>query len=353
MPTSSTEPGSLTRLVFVDESDRLGPSLLLDGGRVVARGDAPDEPSAAAATVLVVPGDRVAVHWLDLADGLTPAQAAAAARLMLADVSAEPLSSMHVAVGRPEHGRTPAAMVPAQLMSGWLAAASAAGLDPDAVVPTPLLLRPPEAGFVRRDRNGIADYRGPAAAFTLEPELAETIVGDAAVESLDEASFEQGLGTTAPSPVLNLRQGPFARRRQWRLERGRARRVAIFAAVLVLLSLVVQVATILSYTFAADRAQAEADALGSGGAGAAGDGRPGFGPGVAILFETVRATPNAELARIDYRRDGTLVATVTTDSPATLTALQGRLEASGFTVEPGARSNAGGRASTELTLRPA
>ena len=40
---------------------------------------------------LAVPGTEVAIHWLDLAGDLTPAQAAAAARLMLADASAEPL----------------------------------------------------------------------------------------------------------------------------------------------------------------------------------------------------------------------------------------------------------------------
>ena len=52
--------------------------------------------------MLAVPGERVAIHWLELAEGLAPAQAAAAARLMLADASAEPLADMHVAVGRPE-----------------------------------------------------------------------------------------------------------------------------------------------------------------------------------------------------------------------------------------------------------
>ena len=70
---------------------------------------------------LAVPGTEVAIHWLDLAGDLTPAQAAAAARLMLADASAEPLGDMHVAAGRAENGLTAVALAPVALMQAWLA----------------------------------------------------------------------------------------------------------------------------------------------------------------------------------------------------------------------------------------
>src|SRR5688500_11724620 len=165
MPTSAADraAGALTRLVFVDRSAAPGRWLLLDGDEVVERGDASAALPPAAATVLAVPGDEVAVHWIELAGGLAPAQAAAAARLMLADTSAEPLSVLHIAVGRPEHGLTPAAVVPADRMAEWLAAAAEAGLEPDAIVPAPLLLTAPDSGFARRDLGGVSDYRGPAA----------------------------------------------------------------------------------------------------------------------------------------------------------------------------------------------
>ena len=353
MPTSAADraAGALTRLVFVDRSAAPGRWLLLDGDEVVGRGDASAPLPPAAATVLAVPGDEVTVHWLELAEGLAPAQAAAAARLMLADASAEPLSVLHVAVGRPEHGLTPAALVPSARMAEWMAGAAEAGLEPDAVVPAPLLLTAPDSGYARRELGTVSDYRGRAAAFTLEPELAEAVVGGAPVETVDAAAFESRLGPLVAAPALNLRQGPFARRRQWQLERTRVRRIAGFAIALALLTLVVQVATILAYTFAADRAQAEADALAAGTPARGEDSGPGFGAAAALLFGAVRATPNAELARLEYRADGTLVATVTTDSPATLAALQSRLEASGLTVTPGQRSNTGGRAATDLTLR--
>ena len=350
MPTSTTDKAGNAPVcvVFADEAGALGRWLRLDGGRLVERGDSAEQIAQPARIVLAVPGDQVTVHWRELEAGLAPAQAAAAARLMLADSSAEPLADMHVAVGRAEDGRTPIALVRSSRVAGWLAEAAAAGFEADAVVPTPLLLPAPATGFVRRDRGSVADYRGPASAFSLEPEVAETILGDAPVQALDERAFEAALCALAAEPPLDLRQGPFARRRPWRLDDSRARRIGVFAVALALLSLAVQVATILSYTFAADRAEAEAEALSNNTAGGVG---PGFGPAASVLFEAVRATPNAELARIDYRPDGTLLAAVTTDSPATLAALQARIEAGGLAVEPGPRANAAGRTATELRIR--
>ena len=358
MPTSRADsaPGAQTLLVFAGDGEdapaALGRWLLLEDNAVAKRGEAADGLPVAARQVLAVPGEAVSLHWLDLTDGLAPAQAAAAARLMLADASAAPLAELHVAVGSAERGLRPAAMVPAERMTAWLAAASAAGLDPDAIVPAPLLLAPPPSGFVRRERGELADYRAAAAAFSLEPETAEAVIGEAPVAAIDQAGFEDGLGPILAAPPLDLRQGPFARRRPWRFERQRLRRIAIFAIALALLSLAVQVATILAYTFAADRAQAQADALAVRG-GAAVDTRPGFGAAASVLFDAIRATPNAEVSAIDYRPDGSLVATVTADNPATLTALQGRIEASGLSVMPGESRTAGGRLTTQLTISAA
>ena len=113
-----------------------------------------------------------------------------------------------------------------------------------------------------------------------------------------------------------------------------------------------QVATILSYTFAADRLQAEADALAAARRAAA-DTRPGFGAAASVLFEAVRATPNVEIARIEYRPDGSLGATVMLDNPATFTALESRIEASGLSVRPGERRSDGGRPTADLIVGPA
>jgi general secretion pathway protein L len=247
---------------------------------------------------------------------------------------------MHVAAGRPENGLTPVALVPLARMQSWVEG------DPDLVVPETLLLLPPAEGLVRRG----LDHRGLAAAFSAEPELAALVTGGAAVEEIAEESFEADLPAALADPVLNLRQGPFARRRQWKLDRTRISRLALFAAALALVSLVVQIATIMRYSFAADRLEAEAAALGPA---ATERNRPGFGALAPILFEAVRSTPNLELTRLEYRPDGSLGATVSVDSPATLAAFRARAEASGLSIEGGTLTSAGGQPTAELVLRPA
>ncbi len=285
-----------------------------------------------AARLRVVPGDEVAIHWLDLAEGLAPAQAAAAARLMLADASAAPLADMHVAVGRPEAGLTPVALVPNARMEEWIAS------DPDIILPSPFLLLPPDEGFVRRTGEGAPDYRGLGAAFSVEPELAEMLTGDAAVVEADQAMLDAGLMEALAAPALNLRQGPFAKRRQYRIEQGYARRIATYAAALGAISLLVPIAAIFVTTFSADRIEAETAALaqsGSAGGAPASAAPRSFGPIAALLFEAIRSTPNAELVRLDYRADGSLAASFQVDNAATFAALRARAEASGLRIEAG------------------
>jgi len=293
----------------------------------------------------VVPGTEVAIHWLELAQGLAPAQAAAAARLMLADASAEPLAHMHVAVGRPERGLTPVALAPNALMAEWI------GSDPDIILPAPFLMLPPDQGFIRRDSGGVADYRAWGAAFSAEPALAALLIGDSPVAPADEEALALGLGEALENPAINLRQGAFARRRQWNVDKGRARRVALLALALAAATLILQLATIMRYAFAADSLEAEAERIAA--SAPAVDSRPGFAPLASILFDSVRAIPNVELTRIDYRPDGSLSAIVQVDSPATLAAFRRQVEAGGLMVETGAIQSAGGRPSAELVLRPA
>ena len=354
MPTSATEaasPDGARLLVAIDGTGALGRWLLVGDGGIAGRGDAAAGlPDLAPGTpvLLAVPGAEVSIHWLELAADLAPAQAAAAARLMLADAVAAPLADMHVAVGRAEQGLTPAAIVPAALMAHWLSL----GLDPDAILPEPMLLAPPEAGFVRRERGAIADFRGPAASFSIEPDLAAAWVGDAPVALVGEAGFEAGLPPLLAAPPLDLRQGPFARRRQWAAGRTSLRRVGLLALVLAAVTLLVQLATLMSYAFAADAAEQEAASLSSARPGAARSAGPGFGPVSAILFDAIRSTPNVELTRLEYRADGSLIATVSLDSPATLPALDARIEAGGLASEAGEIRSAGGRPTADLNVRP-
>lgn len=355
-------------LIFLDARGEFEGWLHLADGGVAARGpgleELPDLADPATGTgrriVAVVPGDAAAVHWLEIPAGLAPAQAAAAARLIAAEVSAQPIADMHVAVG-PELPDTPmraVVLVPALAMAGWLGRLQQAALDPDMVVPEPLLLLTPTDGFVRYDRAGTPLYRGHADAFSVEPELAAHVIAGAPVTMLDQEQFEAGLTRAINHLPVDLRQGGFAKRRRWKIEWPLVRRLAALAGGLLLVTLALQVATIFRYTFEADRIEAETRQM-AGGDPAALErrlsalrgGGAGFDALAAGLFAAVQSTPNVELTGMLFDGSGAIRATVQGDSPATLALLQQSLEARGSAVTMGPVRAGGGRPVAEFTVR--
>ncbi len=229
-------------------------------------------------------------------------------------------------------------------MALWIAG------DPDLIVPATLLLLPPEEGLVRREAGAVPDYRGMAAAFSVEPAIAALLTGEAPVRTVDEAEFEAGLASALAAPVINLRQGAWARRRQWTVDASAARRVGWLVLALAVLSLIVILAQTMRYSSAANALEDEAARAGA--RAPAVDNRPGFTPVASVLFAAIQAVPNVELGRLEYRADGTLAATVTGDTPATLQALRRQIETGGLQVQEGAAQPMGARASAELLLRP-
>lgn len=350
--------GGATLLAFAGADGAPAGWRLLSGGAVIGRGDdlaeLPEQKSWVR-VVLAVPGSDVAMHWLTLDGDPTPAQAAAAARLRLADEIAGPIEAMHVAAGRRENKLTAIAAVPAVRMQAWLDAARGLGMEPDVVIPAPLLLMAPGEGLVSYRAIGApgADYRGVAQAFAIEDELAALLTGDARVTEIDEDVREAGFGPALADPAINLRQGAFAPRRERVIDRTSLRRLFLFGLILLLVSLAIEITAIVRTSQAADRIEAEANelraAIGSAPGGAAPGG--GFGIVASALFDAVRDTPNVELTRIAYQPDGTLRASLLADSQATLDGVRTRIESRGVQASGGLPTTIGGRAAAELTMR--
>jgi len=259
------------------------------------------------------------------------------------------------------------ALVPAITMAGWIGRLQAQGLDPDVVLPEPLLLPRPAEGFVRHDRGALPIFRGPNDAFAAEPELADLVLVGARVEHIDAATFKAGITEAVAHPPVNLRQGPFAKRRRWQIQWKLIRRLALLGLAILMVTLAIQVAAIMRYTFAADALELEAQRIASRALPGTVQvtnapeqlerrladlgGGVGYSAIASALFNAVGATSNAELTGLVYDSDGSLRATVQGDSPATILALQDRVRASGFAVEAGAMRTGGGRPTTELTVR--
>lgn len=232
-----------------------------DHGTVIWQGHVtPDQqfnPTEGDATIVLVPGDAIAIHWLALPTA-TPAQAAAAARHLLATAIAAPIDDQHVAAAprADADGRWPVAVVSVATMRGWLDRLATHGLDPDALLPLPLLLTPPETGLVALPLGDQVALRGHDIAVQLEEPLVGQLFSDLPVHRLDGEPMRHLSDHLTWHDRLNLRQGMFARRaaaippRRWR-------RLAIGIALVVLAALAAPVIELIRLQLVSDRLEAD------------------------------------------------------------------------------------------------
>jgi general secretion pathway protein L len=300
--------------------------------------------------VLAVPGEAVALHWLDLPD-LAPAQAAAAARMALADRLAE--ADPHIAVA-PGGGLRPVAVVAREQMAGWLADAARAGWKPSAIIPDPLLLPAPASGWSVAQDGPRVLARSANAAFAAEADLAAAIIGT------DATTLVQ----PAPPDVLplDLLSGEYAPVTRWRPDRTQLKRLVLLAAAVAGLWLGGDLAALLRARSAASAADAELMALAPG----ATDGATAFtalqaqaqqrgaAGGLAALagpvVQALSARPGAGLASLTYTPTGGLVAGVA-GGGGEAQALADALSAAGLAAAPGTtRATADGSIS-DVTVR--
>jgi general secretion pathway protein L len=342
------------------------------GATIVARGEGVPDPLAEAEVprvVSIAPADAVTLHWAELPDRTT-AQAVAAARLAVAEATAAPLADLHVAVGREgsEHER-PIGVVSIERMRAWLASLAAAGIDPDAMVPAPLLLPRPADGYVRADIAGHGVVRGATSGFADEARLTALVAGDTPPETLDRDAVEAAIVARTTAPALNLRQGAFAKRRRRAIDWALVRRLGWLAAAIVIVTLLISVFRIIRTDMTADGINARADllaeqALPSGAtvtdpqrqviarlAGIRGAGL-GFSRTAAAVFGAVQAVPGTELTALSFDETGTLKVSVTAQNEAAANDLKRRIEALGFTVDASAFTPSAGQLSGDFTVTP-
>ena len=224
----------------------------LDGARTLAAGDGWPIPDPATPLVLAVPGEAVALHWLDLPD-LAPAQAAAAARMALADRLGE--ADPHIAVA-PGSGLRVVAAVAREAMAAWLAEAARAGWKPAALIPDPLLLPAPASGWAVAQDGKRVLARSAAAAFAAEADLAAVIIGNASASPARPQ---------LPDPLpIDLLSGEYAPVTRWQPDRRQVKRLALLAASILGLWLGGDVAALVQAGSAVRAADGQVQALAPG-----------------------------------------------------------------------------------------
>jgi len=321
--------------------------------------------------VAVPPASAVTLHWAPL-PARSAAQAAAAARIVVAEASAAAVTDLHVAVGEPQgsaaEGERPIAVVGHAAMVDWLARLSRVGIDPVAIVPAPLLVAAPDDGFVRAELAGDGVVRGAATGFADEARLTDLITGGMAPRALDRGEVEAGLAALATAPLIDLRQGRYARRRRRGIDWPVVRRSVGLALMVLLATLGIDLVRIARYSLAADALDARTETaarqglrrgdtvvdverqLGERLGELRGPGL-GFSGTAAAVFAAVRRVPGAELTAIDFQPTGDLRIGVAAAREADPTDLKRAIEGAGFRVDAGTFQSAGGRVTGEMTVR--
>jgi general secretion pathway protein L len=338
---------SSVRVIFADAE---GHWLRVEDGTIVARGD---QAGAIAASdeemrLFVAPARDVSLHALDLPD-LAPAQARAAAQLALADKSLLPPAELHIACGA-QTGDIPTrtiALTSRAQMQTWIEA-----YDPDVIVPSPLLLPQPGEGYVRATLGDEVVLRGGAVGFAEDEVLTPLITGDAPITTLDKNAIESAIIAAATNPLINLREGEFARRQQWKFDALWAKRTGWIVAALLLVTILIPLTEIarLSWSSAtledtsASLAQAAlGEAVAPEVAVAALDtrltglrgGGAGFVKTAAAASRAVETTANVELTAMRFNLDGTLALTVRATKADEIATVQARMRAAGLDVTSG------------------
>jgi general secretion pathway protein L len=315
--------------------------------------------------MLALRGPDVAIDWVEL-PALTEPQAIAAARLALAERSVAGIDHLHVAIGDVHGGRRMVATIDTDRLSGWIAWAQGEGLDPDHVVPLPLLIAYGEGPARLWERHGLGHVRGHDQAFAIEIDMIPVVLGDVETVSIDDAAFEAGLPAALVSLPIDLRQGRFVRRREWRVDANWWHRMRGYAiAVLIVLALVpvVRLGRIAydTHHFTTEARRVARLALGRESLpddprvalrqrleGLRGPGL-GFTPSATILFGAIARTPNVELTGLTFDPSGMLIANVNASNPADLADLVQRIGQGGMMVETIAGSV---RGSSVLQVHP-
>ena len=299
-----------------------------------------------ARVLLVPPAALVTLHWASYPD-LPARQGRAAARLV---------ATPHVI-----------ALASRSDMQHWLLWAQHHGLDPDIIVPAPLLLEAPEAGFHRAVIGGTSVLRGVDLALPEDMALPE-LVADAAISDVAPGIIEGRAIAALDQPPLDLRQGDFAKRVRPVLDRRALQRIALWTGCILLILLLTTLVSAARQHMEASRLDRESLALAQqvlpnatdaaqaqveleSRLAARGAGGRAFTAPVAALLAAMQDAPGVALTSLSRDPDGMVRATLASAKAEDINIVLLALQAAGFTITATPSQDPGGRTLAEITVR--
>jgi general secretion pathway protein L len=252
-------------------------------------------------------------------------------------------------------------------MQHWLLWAQHHGLDPDIIVPAPLLLPEPQEGFERAVVGGEAVLRGSDLALAGDLALPE-LIGDAAVRDVPADQIEARAIAALDRPPLDLRQGDFAKRVRRSFDKPTMARIAVWSGLILLVSLSIALVGLAKQHFAASALDAESLALARQvvpGAtdvlqaeaemdrqlAARGAGGYAFTAPVSGLLSAMQDVPGVSLTALSRDPDGMIRATLAAAKGDDINSVLLALQAAGFAITATPSQDPGGRMLADITVR--
>ena len=222
---------------------------------------------------------------------------------------------------------------------------------------------------MRADFEGLTWLRGQQFTIPDEPALRDLLVGDNPVEDIEAPLLKEMLMTASSLPLLNLREGAFAKRERivWatplqRLWIGRI--LGGLVAATILLGLVVWTKHTVATSAENDRAitaaqkidpaitditQAEAQLDLSLQQKGIAKGR--FAPLSAGLWRSVKTSPNVTVREFRYGADGILAVVLAAPNAASIDTALIAIQQDGYKVTATPRQDSTGATLVDLTMR--
>ncbi len=313
---------------------------------------------------LVAPED-VRCQWFMLPD-VQGRQAESVAKLRATEQS---LGLVHCSAGTDYDDVVATATIASEVMQVGLDALSARGLNPDIVLPFALSLSVHSDGISKAEMDGLSVLRGTQFAIPDDAVLRDLLIRDAHIENVDADALRSMLISASAAPLLNLREGVFAKRERavW-ITPEQNIWVRRLLAALVIVTMLVTLATLAKYwTATASENNAalaaaqkidpaiedidQAESMLAASLNRQGKTHGSFAPLSAALWRSVKASPNVSVRELRYTPDGILTVVLAAPTADNINKALVTIQQDGFRITATARQDTTGATLVDMTVR--
>lgn len=313
----------------------------------------------------VVPPEDVRCNWFALPE-LEARQALSVAKLRAAEQS---LGHVHCCAGLDHDGSVATAAIAPDLLQRGLDRLAARGLNADIVIPFGLVLDTASDGFFKAEMDGIAVVRGPGIAIPDDAVLRDLIVGEAKTDSIHGDAVRSMLLTASAAPLLNLREGMFAKKERTVWTTGEQRIwIRRFLTSLLIATIMLTFVTLAKYwTATASENKAalaaaqqidpaitdidQAESALTASLNRQGKMQSNFAPLSAVLWRSVKISPNVSVREMRFTPDGILAVVIAAPTADNVNKTLLAIQQDGFRITATPRQDASGSTLVDVTVR--